>query len=65
MNDTQLREIAAQMVAGAPTAALQDQQRVGAVVEAANAVTQNETTQQKRGGYIKKMGKVKRKRRKK
>jgi hypothetical protein len=65
MNDTQLREIAAQMVAGAPTAALQDQQRVGAVVEAANAVTQDETTQQKRGGYIKKMGKVKRKRRKK
>ncbi len=65
MNDTQLREIAAQMVAGAPTATLQDQQRVGAVVEAANAVTQDETTQQKRGGYIKKMGKVKRKRRKK
>tara|TARA_E500000318_G_scaffold53851_3_gene50162 strand:- start:20510 stop:23197 length:2688 start_codon:yes stop_codon:yes gene_type:complete len=65
MNDTQLREVAAQMVAGAPTAALQDQQRVGAVVEAANAVTQDETTQQKRGGYIKKMGKVKRKRRKK
>jgi hypothetical protein len=53
------------MVAGAPTAALQDQQRVGAVVEAAKAVTQDETTQQKRGGYIKKMGKVKRKRRKK
>lgn len=61
MNDTQLREIAAQMVAGAPTANQQDQQRVNAIVGATNTAA----AQQKRGGYIKKMGKVKRKRRKK
>lgn len=65
MNDTQLREAAAQMVAGAPTFNQQDQQRVNAVVEAGNTAVLDETTQQKRGGYIKKMGKVKRKRRKK
>ena len=66
MNDTQLREIAAQMVQGAPTYNQQDQQRVQAVVGAANAVQGNtqQPEQQKRGGYLRKMGKIKRRRRK-
>ena len=62
MNDTQLREVAAQMVQGAPTYNQQDQQRVQAVVGAANAVQGNteQPAQQKRGGYLRKMGKIKR-----
>ena len=64
MNDTQLREIAAQMVQGAPTYNQQDQQRVQAVVGAANAIQGNtqQPEQQKRGGYLRKMGKIKRRR---
>lgn len=61
MNDTQLREQAARMSQGAPTYAAQDREKVEAV---ANAMTQaqQQTTQSKRGGYLGKIGKIKRKR---
>ena len=61
MNDTQLREQAARMSQGAPTYNAQDGERVEAVT---NAMTQaqQQTTQSKRGGYLGKIGKIKRKR---
>jgi len=61
MNDTQLREQAARMSQGAPTYNAQDGERVEAVT---NAMTQaqQQPTQSKRGGYVRKIGKIKRKR---
>jgi hypothetical protein len=61
MNDTQLREQAARMSQGAPTYNAQDGERVEAVT---NAMTQaqQQPTQSKRGGYLGKIGKIKRKR---
>ena len=61
MNDTQLREQAALMVQGAPTATAQDQQRVEAVAGAMNPPTET-PTEVRRGGYIGKLGRVNRKR---
>ena len=60
MNDTQLREQAARMTQGAPTYNAQDRERVGAVTDAMNQAA--ESTQSKRGGYVRKIGKIKRKR---
>lgn len=61
MNDTQLREQAARMTQGAPTYNAQDRERVGAVTDAMTQA-QEQTTQSKRGGYVRKIGKIKRKR---
>jgi len=61
MNDTQLREQAAKMSQGAPTYNAQDRERVGAVTDAMTQA-QQQTTQSKRGGYVRKIGKIKRKR---
>ena len=60
MNDTQLREQAAKMSQGAPTYNAQDRERVGAVTDAMNQAA--EPAQSKRGGYVRKIGKIKRKR---
>ena len=61
MNDTQLREQAARMSQGAPTYNAQDRERVGAVTDAMTQA-QQQTTQSKRGGYVRKIGRIKRKR---
>ena len=49
------------MSQGAPTYNAQDRERVGAVTDAMTQA-QQQTTQSKRGGYVRKIGKIKRKR---
>lgn len=64
MSDTQLREVAARMVEGAPTYNMQNQRRVNALVTAQQAAAANQQTQPttaKNGGYLSRYGKVKRK----
>lgn len=68
MNDAQLREAAARMVESAPTYQMQNERRMNALLAAQQAAQGNQTNQTntepttaKRGGYIKKYGKVKRK----
>lgn len=68
MNDAQLREAAARMVESAPTYQLQNERRMNALLTAQQAAQGNQTNQTTTepttaltGGYIKKYGKVKRK----
>jgi hypothetical protein len=70
MNDNQLREAAAKMVQGTPTWNAQNQQRRDAAIVMMEDPNMNlpqnntQTTQSKRGGYVKKLGGVKRRKRK-
>ena len=66
MNDMQIREeIARAYEQGAPTWNMQNQRRANAVIQATGNNTSNnneETTTQKRGGYVRKLGRVRRRR---
>lgn len=72
MNDTQLKEIAAKMVQGAPTWNAQNAERRDAAIAIMEDPNMNlpqentqTTTQSKRGGYVRKLGGVRRKRKRK
>ena len=62
MNDNQLREEAARMTQSTPLWNAQNAQRRDAMIAAEDMLQQEETTTKRRGGYLKKMGKIKRKR---
>jgi len=68
MNDMQIREqIATAYEQGAPTWNMQNQRRANAVIQATGnspATNEEETTTQKRGGYVRKLGGVRRRKRK-
>lgn len=66
MTDMQIREeIARAYEQGAPTWNMQNQRRANAVIQATGTTpeTNEETTTQKRGGYVRKLGGVRRRRR--